>query len=99
MGYFKTIGGVTTPLLQKENYWFKNNGKTITQAEYCKIQSEIGDDETKGAGLQTNHPDACGLKAKREKERKKKFPKKETPIEYTGPRKKRKMKRFIKDLE
>ena len=85
MGYFKTIGGVTTPFLQKKKpsyetteeehskenpYWYKNNGKKITQHIYCKIQSEIGDDETKGAGLQTNDPDACGLIAKRNKERK-----------------------------
>ena len=70
MGYFKVTGGVATPFLQTETYWFKNNGKTITQAEYCKIQGGIGDDETKGGGLQTNHPDACGLKAKREKARK-----------------------------
>ena len=77
MGYFKVTGGVATPVLQKEKqYWFKNNGKTITQAEYCKVQSSIGNDETKGAGLQTNHPDACGKIAKREEERKKNFPEK-----------------------
>ena len=73
MGYFKVAGGVASPLKQEkkaETYWFKNNGKTITQSQYCKVQSEICDDETKGAGLQTNHPDACGLIAKREKERK-----------------------------
>ena len=69
MGLFKVTGGVATPFLQTEEYWFKNNGKTITQKEYCKIQSEIGNDETKGAGLQTSHPDACGLKAKRDKDR------------------------------
>tara|TARA_R100000458_G_C8246331_1_gene224205 strand:- start:137 stop:358 length:222 start_codon:yes stop_codon:yes gene_type:complete len=71
MGYFKVTGGIASPLLQKEEYWFKNNGKTITQEEYCKIQKGIGDDETKGAGLQTNHPDACGIKAKHKKDRKK----------------------------
>lgn len=70
MGLFKVTGGVATPFFQTEEYWFKNNGKTITQKQYCKIQSGIGNDETKGAGLQTNHPDACGLKAKREKARK-----------------------------
>ena len=83
MGYFKVTGGVATPFLQvgsyetteeehsKENpYWYKNNGKKITQYIYCKIQSDIGGDETKGAGLQTNDPDACGLKAKRDKDRK-----------------------------
>ena len=70
MGLFKFIGGVATPFLQTE-YWFKNNGKKITQAEYCKIQSKINQNTGEGGkGLQTNHPDACGLKAKREKARK-----------------------------
>lgn len=79
MGYFKTEGGVSTPFLQWEGgkspekttpgeYWFKNNGKDITQAEYCEAQGKISN-ETQGGGLQTNHPDACGLKAKRNKER------------------------------
>jgi len=70
MGYFKTIGGVTTPFLQTEAYYFKNNGKTITQEEYCDLQSKINQDTGEGGqGLQTNHPDACGLKAKRDKDR------------------------------
>jgi len=74
MGYFKVTGGVATPFLQTEAYYFKNNGKEITQEQYCKEQDAIGEDETKGAGLQTNHPDACGKIAKREKERKENFP-------------------------
>ena len=69
MGYFKVAGGVTTPFLQTETYYFKNNGETITQEQYCKIVKGIGDNETKGGGLQTNHPDACGNKAKIEKDR------------------------------
>jgi len=70
MGYFKVTGGVATPFLQTESYWFKNNGKNITQAEYCKIQSKINQNTGQGGhGLQTNHPDACGLKAKRDKDR------------------------------
>ena len=81
MGYFKVTGGVATPFLQTEKYWFKNNGKTITQKEYCKIQSEISN-ETQGGGLQTNHPDACGLKANREKKRKDNFTKCEKCGEY-----------------
>ena len=82
MGYFKVTGGVATPFLQKEEYWFKNDGKVITQAQYCKIQSDIGNDETKGAGLQTNHPDACGNKAKTKKARKENFTKCEKCGEY-----------------
>ena len=74
MGYFKVAGGVASPLKQEkkaETYWFKNNGKTITQKQYCEAQSKINQDTGEGGqGLQTNHPDACGLKAKREKERK-----------------------------
>tara|TARA_R100000544_G_C2166275_1_gene30072 strand:+ start:151 stop:390 length:240 start_codon:yes stop_codon:yes gene_type:complete len=72
MGYFKVTGGVTTAFFQKEEkYWFKNNGKTITQKEYCSLQSKIDQNTGEGGmGLQTSHPDACGLKAKREKQRK-----------------------------
>ncbi len=71
MGYFKVTGGVATPFLQKEKtYYFKNNGKTITQKQYCEAQAKINQDTGEGGmGLQTNHPDACGLKAKRDKER------------------------------
>ena len=71
MGYFKVTGGVTTPFLQKaEAYWFKNNGKTITKKEYCNLQGKINQDTGEGGqGLQTNHPDACGLKAKRDEDR------------------------------
>ena len=89
MGYFKVTGGVATPFLQtgsyetteeehsKENpYWYKNNGKKITKHIYCELQSKIDQDTGEGGhGLQTNDPDACGLKAKREKERKENFPK------------------------
>ena len=43
MGYFKVTGGVATPFLQTETYYFKNNGETITQEQYCKEQSAIGE--------------------------------------------------------
>jgi len=73
MGYFKTEGGVGSPFAQAQDHTFKNNGKDITQEEYCKIQSGITN-ETQGGGLQTSHPDPCGKKAETEKKRKEKFP-------------------------
>lgn len=54
---------------QQNPYWYKNNGEKITQYMYCKIQESIGDDETKGAGLSTNDPDACGIKARHKRDR------------------------------
>ena len=91
MGYFKVTGGVATPFLQKKeasyetteeehskesSYWYKNNGKKITKHIYCELQGKINQDTGEGGhGLQTNDPDACGLKAKREEERRKNFPK------------------------
>ena len=60
-------------LLEKKdsNHQFKNNGKTITQKQYCEAQGKINQDTGEGGmSLQTNHPDACGLIAKRDKERK-----------------------------
>ena len=70
MEYFKTAGGVGTPFAQVQSHTFKNNGKDISQEEYCKIQSGITN-ETQGGGLQTTHPDPCGIKARINKERKK----------------------------
>ena len=73
MGYLNTAGGVGTPFAQVQTHTFKNNGKDISQEEYCKIQSGITN-ETQGGGLQTSHPDPCGNKAKIEENRKKNFP-------------------------
>lgn len=73
MGYFKTIGGVTSPLTQKvydQEFWFKKDGKSITNQEYCRLQSSIGPDVPPDFNLTTNHPDACGKKEKREYDRK-----------------------------
>jgi hypothetical protein len=84
MGYFKTIGGVTTPFFQKKKpsyetteeehskenpYWYKKDGVKITKHIYCKWQKKIPPDTPPTFNLQTNDPDACGLKAKRKKER------------------------------
>ena len=57
MGIFKVVGGVTTPFLQtgsyetteKEHseqnpYWYKKDGKKITQYIYCKLQKKIPPD-------------------------------------------------------
>jgi|TARA_R100001463_G_scaffold135814_1_gene199760 hypothetical protein len=69
MGYFKVTGGVATPFLQTEDYWFKKDGEDISQEQYCEYQSQIGPDVPPSFDLTTNHPDVCGLKAKRDKER------------------------------
>ena len=83
MGLFKIVGGVAAPFLQtgsyenteeehsKQNpYWYKNNGKKITQHIYCELQSKINQDTGEGGhGLQTNDPDPCGIKAKHKKDR------------------------------
>ena len=54
----------------KQNpYLYKNNGKKITKHIYCELQSKIHKDETKGAGLSTNDPDACGIKARHKRDR------------------------------
>tara|TARA_R100001015_G_scaffold3775_1_gene1312 strand:- start:9 stop:353 length:345 start_codon:yes stop_codon:yes gene_type:complete len=98
MGYFNSIGGVASPLKQKEpqgkgtynnteedfknrnTYYYKNNGKKITQYEYCKLQGKINQDTGQGGeGLQTDDPDPCGKKAKTEKARSK-LPKKATVL-------------------
>ena len=72
MGYFKTVGGVTTPLTQKvydKEFYFKKDGKEITNQEYCRLQNSIDSDVPPSFNLQTNHPDPCGKKEKREYER------------------------------
>tara|TARA_R110002020_G_scaffold40256_4_gene119167 strand:+ start:1173 stop:1445 length:273 start_codon:yes stop_codon:yes gene_type:complete len=72
MGYFKTIGGVTTPLTQKvydKEFYFKKDGKSITNQEYCKLQSSIDSDIPPSFSLTTDHPDPCGKKEKREYDR------------------------------
>tara|TARA_R110000803_G_scaffold78612_2_gene143786 strand:+ start:1109 stop:1354 length:246 start_codon:yes stop_codon:yes gene_type:complete len=76
MGYFKTEGGVGSPFTQKQSYEYKHNGKNITKERYCEIQSANNEsgNETKGGGLQTTDPDACGIKARINEERKKNFP-------------------------
>ena len=89
MGFFKVIGGTATPLFQtgsyetteeehsKQNpYWYKKDGKKITKYIYCKWQKKIPPDTPPTFNLQTNDPDPCGLKKKREEERKKNFPEK-----------------------
>ena len=58
MGYFKTVGGVTTPFLQK-SYFYKVNGKTVSRAEYLAYTNKPGGDEK---GKQTNDPDVYGRK-------------------------------------
>ena len=72
MGYFKVTGGVATPLKQKvydKEFYFKKDGKSITNQEYCRLQSSIGPDVPPNFSLTTNHPDPCGKKEKREYER------------------------------
>ena len=84
MGYFKVTGGVATPFLQKEKasyetteeehakekpYWYKKDGVKITKYIYCEWQKKIPPDVPPSFNLQTNDPDACGLIAKRKKER------------------------------
>tara|TARA_R100001530_G_C4233297_1_gene133230 strand:- start:275 stop:565 length:291 start_codon:yes stop_codon:yes gene_type:complete len=92
MGYFKVTGGVATPFLQKKKkasyeiteeehskedpYWYKKDGIKITKYIYCKWQKKIPPDVPPSFNLQTNNPDPCDLKKKREEERKKNFPEK-----------------------
>tara|TARA_Y100000593_G_C4241092_1_gene302176 strand:+ start:580 stop:855 length:276 start_codon:yes stop_codon:yes gene_type:complete len=91
MGLFKVIGGVTTAFFQKKEasyetteeehskqnpYWYKKDGVKITKYIYCKWQKKIPPDTPPTFNLQTNDPDPCGLKKKREEERKKNFPEK-----------------------
>ena len=70
MGYFNSIGGVASPLKQKlPQYWYKVNCKKVTYKEYKKAWKEGIDNRR--ANLQTNDPDAFGIKAKHKKEREK----------------------------
>ena len=71
MSYTNFIGGVS-PFKQKvydKEFYFKKDGKKITNQEYCKLQASIGPDVPPSFNLQTNHPDPCGKKEKREYER------------------------------
>ena len=52
-----------------KEFYFKKDGKKITNQEYCKLQASIGPDVPPSFNLQTNHPDPCGKKEKREYER------------------------------
>jgi hypothetical protein len=97
MGYFNSIGGVASPLKQKEpqgkgtynnteedfknrnTYYYRKDGKKITQYEYCKLQSKIGPDVPPSFDLTTDDPDPCGKKAKTEKARSE-LPKKATVL-------------------
>tara|TARA_Y100000593_G_scaffold92195_1_gene183032 strand:- start:176 stop:442 length:267 start_codon:yes stop_codon:yes gene_type:complete len=71
MGYFKTVGGVTTPFLQMKlpEYWYKVNGKKVNYEEYKKAWKEGV--EGRRPNLQTNHPDPFGIQARHKKEREK----------------------------
>ena len=60
MGYFKVTGGVTTPFYQKENFWYKIDGKNVTIEEYWKYKNIPGNME--GGGKTTNNPDVYGRK-------------------------------------
>ena len=59
----------------KDKYWYKVDGKKVNYSQY-KAAKEKGvanpnsTNFTDGPGLQTNHPDPWGYKAKREKDRK-----------------------------
>jgi|TARA_R100000081_G_scaffold89498_1_gene62474 hypothetical protein len=71
MAYTDFIGGVS-PFKQKvydKEFYFKKDGKKITNQEYCRLQASIGPDVPPSFNLQTNHPDPCGKKEKREYER------------------------------
>jgi queuine/archaeosine tRNA-ribosyltransferase len=71
MSYTNFIGGVS-PFKQKvydKEFYFKKDGKKITNQEYCRLQASIGPDVPPSFNLQTNHPDPCGKKEKREYER------------------------------
>ena len=71
MSYTNFIGGVS-PFKQKvydKEFYFKKDGKKITNQEYCKLQASIDPDVPPSFNLQTNHPDPCGKKEKREYER------------------------------
>ena len=68
MGYLNVNGGVS-PLKQRvQKYWFKINGKPVSQKQYCAYQNKPGGDEP---GKTTNHPDPCGIKAKHKTDREK----------------------------
>ena len=56
----------SSPMKQEKPpmYWFKINGKSVTQKEYCAYENKPGGDT---GGKTTNHPDACGIKAKHKK--------------------------------
>ena len=71
MGLFKTIGGVTSPVLQATvpNYYYKVNGKKVTYEEYKKAH-KYGVDGRR-PNLQTNDPDPFGYKAKHKADREK----------------------------
>jgi hypothetical protein len=51
----------------RTNYWYKVNGKKVTYDQYKKAWKE-GVDERR-PNLQTNDPDAFGIKAKHKKDR------------------------------
>lgn len=59
MGYFKTIGGVTTPFFQNE-YWYKIDGKNVTRDDYLKYKNKPG--KMEGGGKTTSDPDVYGRK-------------------------------------
>ena len=66
--------------MRKDNpYYYRKDGKRITQYIYCKLQSKIGPDAPPSFDLTTNDPDPCGKKAKTEEARKK-LPKKATVL-------------------
>ena len=75
--------GFPTPFFQKEAsyehteeemakqkpYWYKKDGKRITQHIYCELQKEIPPDVPPSFSLTTNDPDPCGIKAKHKADR------------------------------
>ena len=71
MSYTNFIGGVSTfkQKVYDKEFYFKKDGKKITNQEYCRLQASIGPDVPPSFNLQTNHPDPCGKKEKREYER------------------------------
>ena len=60
----------------KDKYWYKVDGKKVTYKEYKAAKEKgVADPNspnfTDGSGLQTNHPDPWGYKAKHKKDREK----------------------------
>ena len=73
MGYFKVIGGISSPFFQsyettkeehesQDPYWYKIDGKRVSRHIYCEYENKPG--QMEGGGKTTNNPDPCGIKAK-----------------------------------